>query len=180
MVLTYFFPSGKYLVLFHKCRKRESYYVVFVKNTNLLSGPLLRQLSTKDTINGSLLQSAYDVIISKILKETILFRMAVGCISSIIQKHYYSLGAQLKKLLFFTSTTETFEWHFRSSHRTCVSLSDTGPQHCGKIVNTSGQTATLYIFLQPDCKATTFSQRILMVFVDGMYFWAILWELVLT
>lgn len=33
----YFSPSGRYLVLFHKRRKRESYYVMLVKNTNLLS-----------------------------------------------------------------------------------------------------------------------------------------------
>lgn len=32
-----FSPSGRYLVLFHKRRKRESYYVMLVKNTNLPS-----------------------------------------------------------------------------------------------------------------------------------------------
>lgn len=59
------------------------YYVMFVNNANLLNQvPRLRQLSTKDTINGLLVQSAYDVIISKILKETILFRAAVGSISN--------------------------------------------------------------------------------------------------
>lgn len=37
LTVNVFFPSGRYLVLFHKRRKRESYYVMFVKNTNLLS-----------------------------------------------------------------------------------------------------------------------------------------------
>lgn len=76
------------------------FYVMFVNNTNLLNQvPPLRQLSTKDTINGLLVQSAYDVIISKILKETILFRAAVGSISRIVQKHHYSPGTQSKHCL---------------------------------------------------------------------------------
>jgi hypothetical protein len=58
--------------------------------------PFLRQLSTKDTINGLLVQSAYDVIISKILKETVLFGMAIGSISRTVQKHHYSLETQSK------------------------------------------------------------------------------------
>jgi hypothetical protein len=73
---------------------------MFVKNTNLLCQVLFRDNFLQSTINGSLPQSAYDVIISKILKETILFGMAVGSISSIIQKHYYSLGAQSKNCCF--------------------------------------------------------------------------------
>lgn len=73
---------------------------MFVNNANLLSRvPPLRQLSTTDTINGLLVQSAYDVIISKILKETILFGVAVGSISRIVQKHHYSLGTQSKNCL---------------------------------------------------------------------------------
>lgn len=73
---------------------------MFVNNANLLNQvPPLRQLSTKDTINGLLVQSAYDVIISKILKETILFGVAVGSISRIVQKCHYSLGTQSKNCL---------------------------------------------------------------------------------
>lgn len=48
--------------------------------------------------NGLLVQSDYDVIISKILLETILFGAAVGSISRIVQNHHYSLGAQLKNV----------------------------------------------------------------------------------
>ena len=66
---------------------------MFINNADLLSQvPPLRHLSTKETINGLLVQSAYEVIISKILKETILFGVAVGSTSRIVQKHHYSPG----------------------------------------------------------------------------------------
>ena len=78
-------------------KKGGFYSVMFVNNADLLSHvPPLRQLSTKDTINGLLVQSAYEVIISKILKETILFGTAVGSISRIVQKCHYSPGTQSK------------------------------------------------------------------------------------
>lgn len=97
------FPSGKCLWLVHKHRRKGGfYYVMFVNNANLLSQvPPLRQLSTKDSINGLLVQSAYDVIISKIMKETIFLVATVGSISRIVQKHHYSLGNQSKNYLSF-------------------------------------------------------------------------------
>lgn len=48
--------------------------------------------------NGLLVQYDYDVIISKILLETILFGSAVGSILRIVQNHHYSLGTQLKNV----------------------------------------------------------------------------------
>lgn len=46
-------------------------------------------------------QSAYDVTISKILKETVLFGVAVGSISRIVQKHHSSQRTQSKQLFVF-------------------------------------------------------------------------------
>lgn len=78
-------------------KKGRFFSVMFVNNADLLSQVLpLRQLSIKDTINGLLLQSAYEVIISKILKETILCGAALGSISRIVQRRHYSPGTQSK------------------------------------------------------------------------------------
>lgn len=50
---------------------------MFINNADLRQVPPWNT-STKETINGLLVQFAYEVIISKILKETILFGVAVG------------------------------------------------------------------------------------------------------